>query len=141
MWKKRCLISTFWISWKDREALTDRDRLRPWLCGIARNLTRQSLRARGAHATSLGIDPEAGQPEPDASMITAEEEALVWRSLAEIPETYREPLVLYYREQQSMVEVASALDVSVDAVKQRLSRGRSMLRYNHQVNLQWQEPW
>ena len=119
---------TFWISWKDRERLADRDRLRPWLCGIARNLARQWLRARGAHAAPLGIDPKATQPEPDESAITAEEEALVWRSLAEIPETYREPLVLYYREQQSMTEVASALDVSVDAIKQRLSRGRSMLR-------------
>ena len=45
-----------------------------------------------------------------------------------IPENYREPLILFYREQQSVAEVAAALDVSPDAVKQRLSRGRQMLR-------------
>lgn len=45
-----------------------------------------------------------------------------------IPENYREPLILFYREQQSVAEVAAALELSTDAVKQRLSRGREMLR-------------
>ena len=119
---------TFWISWKDRDSLQQPDRLRAWLCGIARNLTRQSLRSRPQRTTTLGIDPEASHFDPETSAISEEEEDLVWRSLEEIPETYREPLVLFYREQQSVAEVASALDVSVDAVKQRLSRGRAMLR-------------
>jgi hypothetical protein len=57
-----------------------------------------------------------------------ERQALVWSALAEIPETYREPLVLFYREEQSVERVAEALDLSTDAVKQRLSRGRALLR-------------
>jgi len=60
--------------------------------------------------------------------LSREEEALVWKTLARIPESYREPLILFYREGQSVAEVASALDLSEDAAKQRLSRGRAMLR-------------
>jgi zinc protease len=60
--------------------------------------------------------------------VSREEEALVWQALETIPETYREPLILFYREQQSVAEVGAALELSADAVKQRLSRGRGMLQ-------------
>jgi hypothetical protein len=56
-----------------------------------------------------------------------EEQAILWRSLEKIPGIYREPLVLFYREHQSIEAVAQNLDLSEDAVKQRLSRGRKML--------------
>ena len=52
----------------------------------------------------------------------------MWRSLEKIPELYREPLILYYREHQSIEHVAVALDLTDDAVKQRLSRGRKLLQ-------------
>ena len=52
----------------------------------------------------------------------------MWRSLEKIPELYREPLILYYREHQSIEHVAVALDLTEDAVKQRLVRGRKMLQ-------------
>jgi hypothetical protein len=41
---------------------------------------------------------------------------------------YREPLVLYYREHRSVEHVAVALDLTEDAVKQRLARGRKILQ-------------
>src|SRR5262249_12165138 len=45
-----------------------------------------------------------------------------------MPESFREPLILFYREENSVAEVARQLDLSEEAVKQRLSRGRAMLR-------------
>jgi len=59
--------------------------------------------------------------------MSRQEEALVWRALEALPENYREPLVLFYRQQESVAAVAASLDLSEDAVKQRLSRGRAML--------------
>lgn len=53
---------------------------------------------------------------------------MLWRSLERIPETYREPLILFYREQQSVESVAAELELSEDAVKQRLARGRRLLQ-------------
>jgi hypothetical protein len=60
--------------------------------------------------------------------ISNEEQAILWRSLERIPEIYREPLVLFYREHQSIEAVAQSLELTEDAVKQRLSRGRKMLQ-------------
>ena len=61
-------------------------------------------------------------------MVWKEEEAILWRALENIPEIYREPLVLFYREHQSVEAVAQSLELTGDAVKQRLSRGRKMLQ-------------
>jgi hypothetical protein len=51
----------------------------------------------------------------------------LWRSIERIPEIYREPLILFYREHQSIEAVAQSLELSEDALKQRLSRGRKLL--------------
>src|SRR5262249_44096165 len=75
---------------------------------------------------ALGLPSPA--PGPAEQAVSREEEALVWRALAQIPDTYREPLILFYREGQAVAQVADALDVSPDAVKQRLARGRAILR-------------
>ncbi len=64
---------------------------------------------------------------PAEQAITNEEAAILWRSLEQIPGTYREPLVLFYREHQSIAAVAEKLELTEDAVKQRLSRGRKLL--------------
>lgn len=121
---------TFWAAWRERAALLDPTRLRAWLCGIARNLARNSSRraARAAAQLDESVEPTALTREPHDEAVSREEETLVWEALEEIPENYREPLILFYREHQSMAEVAEALDVSPDAIKQRLSRGREMLR-------------
>ena len=111
------------------------DRLRPWLCGIARNLGKnaysKAARAAGpATALDLNVAAELAtdEPGPAEDAVSREEESLVWETLEQIPEAYREPLILFYREDQSVAEVAAALELSEEAVRQRLSRGRGMLR-------------
>lgn len=84
--------------------------------------------ARAASQLDESVERAGNSPEPSDEAVSREEETLVWEALAEIPDNYREPLILFYREHQSVAEVAEALDVSPDAVKQRLSRGREMLR-------------
>jgi RNA polymerase sigma factor (sigma-70 family) len=125
---------TFVAAWKQLADLREPGKLRAWLCGITRNLIHNSLRRQGREpsyaAESLDLIHEAPAPEPLPSdyAINREEEAILWRSLERIPEIYREPLVLFYREHQSVEAVAQNLELSEDAVKQRLSRGRKMLQ-------------
>ena len=121
---------TFWVAWRDRKSLLDATRVRAWLCGIARNLARNSRRQTDKASSSLEEFPEpvATTQEPSEQAVSREEECLVWNALEQIPETYREPLILFYRENQSVAEVASTLELTPDTVKQRLSRGRNMLR-------------
>ena len=44
-----------------------------------------------------------------------------------LPEVYREPMVLFYRQNESIPQVADVLELSEEAVRQRLSRGRALL--------------
>jgi RNA polymerase sigma factor (sigma-70 family) len=124
---------TFVTAWKQLAGLREPEKLRAWLCGIARNLINNSLRKQGREpshrAESLEEISESHSPEPlpAEQAISNEELAILWRSLEKIPETYREPLVLFYREHQSIEAVAQNLELSEDAVKQRLSRGRKLL--------------
>lgn len=121
---------TFWTAWKNRRSLLDPSRLRAWLCGIARNIGRNSRRRTPVAVSSMDELPEpvATADLPLDQAVSHEEERLVWKALEQIPETYREPLILFYRENQSVAEVAATLELSIDAVKQRLSRGRNLLR-------------
>jgi RNA polymerase sigma factor (sigma-70 family) len=124
---------TFVAAWKQLADLREPGKLRAWLCGIARNLIHNTLRRQGrepAHAAEqLDAAPELPslEPSPPEQAISREEEAILWRSLERIPEIYREPLVLFYREHQSIETVAQNLELTEDAVKQRLSRGRKLL--------------
>jgi RNA polymerase sigma factor (sigma-70 family) len=122
---------TFLAAWLQIRSLREPEKLRAWLCGIVRNLASQAGRRLGrARAVPLEEVGEArsGAADPEALAVSRQEEELVWEVLGRIPETYREPLVLFYRENESIESVAAMLGLSADAVKQRLSRGRAMLR-------------
>lgn len=124
---------TFVAAWKQLADLREPEKLRSWLCRISRNLTYDALVRQGREpshkAESLEEIEEApaSLPLPSEHTISREEEAILWRMMERIPESHREPLILFYREHQSIENVAAALDLSEDAVKQRLSRGRKLL--------------
>jgi RNA polymerase sigma factor (sigma-70 family) len=117
---------TFIAAWSQLDRLRDTLRLRPWLCGIARNLGRKARKRKRREELTDGDDHVAdGNPFDDAAR---EQVARVVReALARIPEGCREVLVLYYREDQSIREIAETLGTSEVAVMQRLSRGRRYL--------------
>src|SRR5215813_6451185 len=105
---------TFITAWKHLRLLREREKLRAWLCGIARRIIGKALRRDGrepvheADPLEAVQDPADATPLPSEHVITKEEEAILWRSLSRIPETYREPLVLFYREHESVETVAAS---------------------------------
>jgi zinc protease len=120
---------TFLTAWHNRGALHNPEKLGSWLCGIARNKARNSRRSQNRFgAFSDDVDSLPSQEQPLENVVSEEESELVRQALVELPEHYREPLVLYYREDQSVADVARSLDLSEAAVRQRLVRGREMLR-------------
>jgi RNA polymerase sigma factor (sigma-70 family) len=125
---------TFLAAWKQLADLREPAKLRSWLCGIARNLIHNSLRRQERQPIDFAQSLEevseapAREPLPVEEAISREEETILWRALEQIPEIYREPLVLFYREHKSAMRVAEILDLSEEAVHQRLSRGRKLLQ-------------
>ncbi len=125
---------TFLRAWRNLGQLKNPESFRSWLVSIVRNLARTRLqqRIRETRTSSEDLDPpvEAVSREiaPDDAAVSRERAAIVWSALEAIPETYREPMVLYYRQGRNVKQVAEVLDLSEQAVKQRLSRGRNLLR-------------
>lgn len=120
---------TFLAAWGQLDQLREVGRLRAWLCGIARNLARKARRRSSRELAAPVAEPasEAREADPFAQVSASESEELVRAALHQVPETYREALVLYYREQRSVRQVAASLEISEAAALQRLSRGRQYL--------------
>lgn len=124
-------------AWKKLDTLNDPEKLKSWLCGIVR-FKASHFRRKEATQPVTGADELEELHEPGAEHLTpsnmeddaisAQEQALLWQALEKMPDTYREPLILFYREHHSVESVASQLDLSQDTVKQRLSRGRKLLQ-------------
>ena len=118
---------TFIAAWSQLDRLRDAVRLRPWLCGIARNLARNARkRTWREQVTEIG-EPPASDASPFDDAARGEVEQVVRAALEKVPPRYREILVLYYRENQPIREIADTIGISEAAVMQRLTRGRRYL--------------
>lgn len=125
---------TFVEAWNKLGNLQEPQKLKAWLCGILRfkisHHHRREARQPLRHASELDETGELASNDETIEdfVMKQEEQTLLWQALEAVPETYRETLVLYYREHRSVEHVANALDLSQEAVKQRLSRGRKLLQ-------------
>ena len=129
---------TFITAWRHLARLRERHKLRSWLCGIARNRINNFLRREGREpvreAEPLENAAESHAPEPLPPLeYTTHEQGGGANSLAfafeKFPETYREPLILFYREHQSVEAVAEQLELSVRIRCTSVFRaGRKMLQ-------------
>jgi len=117
---------TFLAAWRQLDQLREPKRLGSWLCGIARNLARRARR-RSDRETPSDAPPAIAGDNPFDAVAEAEAERVVGEALGRVPETYRDVLVLYYREQRAARDIAELLGLSEAAVLQRLARGRQYL--------------
>lgn len=121
-------------AWRKLDTLKDPAKLKSWLCGILRfKISRFKRKELGQPAFALNDAQEQtladlAAPNMDQSAIEQQQQVLLRKALDGIDETYREPLILFYREQRSIERVAAELELSEDTVKQRLSRGRKLLK-------------
>ena len=125
---------TFLAAWQKLRDLHEPGRICSWLCGIARNIIHGDRRRLGhqpaheADTLDSALDLPSAEPLPSAQAVSNEEMAIMWREVGRLPEVYREPLILFYRDHQSVEHVAEALGLTPDAVMQRLTRGRRQLQ-------------
>jgi len=124
---------TFIRAYKSLAQVKDLEKFRAYLCRIARNLVDKSIRQqrfdviRDAHPLEDAASGKSPEPDPGEIAISKEHQALVWQAIEGIPEQCREPIVLYYHRRRSIAQVAADLELSQDALKQRLLQGRKLL--------------
>lgn len=121
---------TFLSAWKNLRQLTDPSGFRPWLCTIARNmLNRYYHKKKPVPLDPVHLADLSDQTQnPTENLITQEEHVMLEQALMQIPAEYREPLVLYYRQEKSIREVAVGLGLNESTVRTRLHRARQILR-------------
>ena len=61
-------------------------------------------------------------------IVQQEERSNIGAAILKLPLKYREPLLLYYYEEMSVIQVADLLQLNENTVKTRLKRGREQLR-------------
>jgi RNA polymerase sigma-70 factor (ECF subfamily) len=124
-------------------ALQDLDEppsLRPWLFRIAHNRALDLLRGRPVRNTD-SLDAASNVVDlanPDAAETLMHEEAVktAVSRFAELPTIQRSVVILKDVLDESLIEIAALLGLTVDGVKSHLARGRARLReINAQASL------
>jgi RNA polymerase sigma factor (sigma-70 family) len=131
---------TFVSAWKSLSGLCDPLKLPGWLCQIARRRLADALRKKSSSEIpfSQAFDSKSEGEVAHEEPLTEEQSEFLWRTLSKIPQPYRETMVLYYRQEKSTSQVAAAMETTEEAVRQRLARGRQMLREELAASLERQ---
>jgi len=125
---------TFVRAYRAIHTMRAETKLSTWLFGIARNVARESLRAR-ARATShvdladkSVMDISDKKPEPVAGLLSKELNELIRRSLAALDEDKRLVFTLKVLHQCSYEEIAAITGFSIAKLKTDLHRARVEMR-------------
>lgn len=96
--------------------------IKAWLLRVAINQAKNSARSFWRRNTLPLEDyiESLSFPEP--------EDRQVLEAVMALPEKYRLPIHLYYYEDYALKDIASILGITLAAAKQRLSRGRKLLK-------------
>lgn len=114
----------FCRAWKSIASLRDPAKFKGWFAGILYRVSCDVLRARRRDRRAF---PELGRSRPASTVPDAGGGPVVDEAM-ELPDEYRDPLVLFYLQDLSIAELAEALGLSESNAKVRLHRARKMLR-------------
>ncbi len=98
------------------------DAFHSWLLGIANRVVKEQRRLQGRRPDPIHLASEALAPNAEPRGLPLEQ------AVADLPERYRDAILLRYYAGWSREQVARELGLTVDAVDQRLCRAYRMLR-------------
>jgi RNA polymerase sigma-70 factor, ECF subfamily len=109
--------------------------IKPWLLAILRNVCRaEYVRRAGAATAEVDADAPAaplwceGDDSPEAQTLRRLDGETLQRLIAELPEPFRETLVLREINDLDYRDIAEVVGAPIGTVMSRLARARAMLR-------------
>jgi RNA polymerase sigma-70 factor (ECF subfamily) len=115
--------------------------MRAWLLTIVRNTCYTWLHQNRPAEPTVEFDEEihsaeiSGSADPEIQALASADKETLRRALEDLPDVYREALVLRELEGMSYKEIADIMSVSMGTVMSRLARGRSRLRESLSISL------
>jgi RNA polymerase sigma-70 factor (ECF subfamily) len=107
--------------------LRDWGRAKAWLFSILRNAYLHCARAQRQHR-QISLDSAGDLAEPLPDPLPEVEPERLQQALAELPEVFRTPVILYYFEDFSYRDIAEQMDLPLGTVMSRLARAKGYLR-------------
>ena len=112
--------------------------IKPWLFAILRNICRGEFARRSGAPLNMGGETEEdedaaplwqeAQASPETEILRARDAETIRHLVADLPDPFREAIVLREINDLSYREIADVIGVPVGTVMSRLARARSMLR-------------
>lgn len=121
---------TFCKALQNFHQLNDQIKIKAWLLRIAANTAYDFLRLNARWPTPQDPDSLCQETKNrllEEEVIAKETALVVWRAVAKMSPRLRQVLLLRYRENLSLEEISTALNVPAGTVKSRLHRARSKL--------------
>jgi RNA polymerase sigma factor (sigma-70 family) len=123
---------TFLAAYKGLSRYTGRAELGTWLWGIAYrqaiSFLRKNRRGRHLDADADGQIADNGQAGPATVVQDKEIEKLVWQAVDRLPRLWAMAVILFYREQKSVADIAGIMRTKENTVKTYLFRARERLK-------------
>jgi RNA polymerase sigma factor (sigma-70 family) len=142
-WQDRADLSQeVWIRvYRNIKNLNEPEKFRGWLSRITTNLFYDELRKRKRNSQPLSLDAPilldgseidweiaADGPSPEDNMATTEFYDQLRTAIAELPEAFRQTIILREIDGRSYEEIAEVTQVSIGTVKSRIARARLRLQ-------------
>jgi len=133
-WAEELTQETFLGAYKSIRSLRDDAKFSSWLYGIARNVTRKSLRShRGGVDRSIDEIPNVPQTEidqaaPDDQLLVKERHQAILSALSTLNEDKRLAFTLKVLQQKSYQEIAEITGYSIPKLKSDVHRAKLEMR-------------
>jgi RNA polymerase sigma-70 factor, ECF subfamily len=125
---------TFVRAFRALNTLRDERRLSTWLFGIARNVARESFRARPREERKVELDDPLvldlsdARPLPDGQLLSRELKQVIHQALGKLDEDKRAVFTLKIFHQRSYEEIAEITGSSIPKLKTDLHRAKAEMR-------------
>ncbi|HEX3801782.1 MAG TPA: RNA polymerase sigma factor [Solirubrobacteraceae bacterium] len=120
-----CLAETYRIAWETRARIPAGHEARPWLFGVARNITRQTHRGETRRAATTSALATAAERWYTPS---GPEDGALAAALSQLSPIDQEIITMIAADELPPREVATILGLSPNAVRIRAHRAREKLR-------------
>ena len=125
---------TFMAAYKGLQRYRGRSELSTWLWSIAYRRAVSYLRKNRKHL-QLEAEPDefrqagSNKQQGPAEAIQGEEiEKIVWNAVERLPRLWAMAIILYYREEKSIIEIAKIMQTKENTIKTYLFRSRQRLK-------------